>query len=222
MDRPDSNSTYLRSIGLLETQARVRQLEWKARTLDATPARRPKRDTSPPPAPPETKEPAVLENGSKWYGSFVPSTPRVRPPKEEVRKAAKKWSNRKDLPPTRQLVQTLPPRDAQYKEAVQAKLREKIDNMHEEVKERRRELHQDVDAINKLPEEVASRTVKKWMIKARKNLLMRRNQLDVDTKMCNEWAVSTLLAEVKRDKVTKEEDTDRRDGQRLSFAHRPA
>lgn len=222
MDRPDSNKNYLASIGLLETQARVKQLEWKARTLDATPARRPRRsDTSPPP-PPEDEGLKVLPNGAKWYGAHIPSTPRVRPPREEVRLAAKQWSRQKNLPPTRQHVQTLPRRDAKYKELVHAKLREKIDNMHEEVMKGRRELHQAVNEIKKLPEDVANKTVKDWMIRARKNLLMRRNQLDMDAKMANEWCVSALLAEVKRDTVTKEEDTERRDGQRLSFAHRAA
>ena len=52
-----------------------------------------------------------------------------------------------------------------------------------EVKEARRQLHTDLSSIGRLPEEVVSGSVKKWMVKARKNLFMRRNKLDLHAKV---------------------------------------
>jgi hypothetical protein len=237
MDRQD-NRSHFAQIGLVETQDRVHQLQRKLRQLEAKPDEKVRRYSSRvrrervssslqeeadhPRNPPAE----VLPDGSHWYGGVLPTVPKQRSDQKTNRDKAWEWSNRRNLPPPRQLLQTLPPKFQKYQDAVRAKLREKIDNQNEESKERRRELHEDIDQITKLPDEVVSKSVKKWMVKARKNLLVRRNQLDMHAKMTNEWAIPALLAEVKRDKGKEDVDGDRLLGnrdvsaQRLSFAPR--
>jgi hypothetical protein len=239
MDRPGDNRSHFAQIGLIETQDRVQQLQRKLRLLEAQPekkvrsyASRERRERVGSSFEEEAEHagwhtPEVLPDGSHWYGGVLPTVPRQRSDRATNREKAWEWSNRKNLPPPRQLLQTLPPKFQKYQDAVRAKLREKIDNQNEESSLRRKDLLEDIEQISKLPDEVVSKSVKKWMVKARKNLSVRRNQLDMHSKMTNEWAIPTLLAEVKRDRGKEDADGDRLLGnrdvsaQRLSFAPRP-
>ena len=228
----------------METQERVQQLSKKLRVLEAQPDQKTRSYS-----PGRTRassifssedervhvrsvSPGILPDGTRWYGGVVPTFPKERSDRKTNRDKAWEWSNRRDLPPPRQLIQTLPPKFQKYQDAVLAKLREKIELQNDESKERRNKLREEKDAIDKLPDEVfggkiQSRPVKKWMKKARNNLVVRRNQLDRHSKMTNEWAIPTLLDEVKREKGKEDADSPDRllgnrdvSAQRLSYSPR--